>query len=102
LRDSSTRASWSKESFEVMGLTNLYGLLIEALFVDRCRVFQDRFGNYPLAILEKTEKTTVPTRMTSQTRRMPCLGDFHQQNIVVTIHTQLMHGLDVAGFCATG
>ena len=80
-----------------MGLTNLYGLLVEVLFVDRCGVFQDRLGNYPRPILVKTEKTTVSARMTGQTRRVAGLGDFHQQHIVVTIQSQLMHGLDVAG-----
>ena len=70
------------------------------LFVDEFGIFQDRINGLPGAIFEHAEEAAVAPGVAGNPRLMSQLGDIEQQHIVVAIHADFVHLLDVAGLLA--
>ena len=75
------------------GIRGQRGFGHRGLLVNGLRVFQDRVPGLPLAIVIDTEKAAVTTGVAGNARRVTQLANLQQNNVLIAIAADFMHGL---------
>mmetsp|Transcript_40887 Transcript_40887/g.52705 ORF Transcript_40887/g.52705 Transcript_40887/m.52705 type:complete len:88 (-) Transcript_40887:97-360(-) len=68
--------------------------------IDGLRVLQHRLGGGPDAVFQALEKAAVPAGVAGDAGGVAELGDGQQQHVVVAVHPDAVHLLEVAALLA--